>query len=214
MTEHSVEPSAQGKPGTSAEILRAAANFVESAGLRSGLSVVVSDHQVRTTISQPYRDVAARRAIVIRLAGLIGGTVRQDDNRDYACADLRADGTFRGLRAVVATHLLVQRADASAGDGPPLARSPDGLITAVPGKLPEKWRWVTELDPPPKRTMPSKPHRSVATTPPESEAPRLAARDCPPLTGAALQAATRETTVPQPARPEAAARRMPFKPPR
>ena len=98
MTDHSVKQPAQGTPGTSAEVLRAAADFVESAGLRSGLSVVASGHQVRIIISKPYGDVIARRAILIRLAGLIGGTVRQEDNRDYAWADLRAEGAIGGLR--------------------------------------------------------------------------------------------------------------------
>lgn len=114
--------------------------------------------------------------------------------------------------AVVATHLLVQRASAFVGDGPPLARSPDGLITAVPGKLPEKWRWVTELDATPKHTAASKPRRSATTTSSPSEAPQLAARDHPPLSRTALYAAARRTTVSQPARPASAALRAPQRP--
>jgi hypothetical protein len=137
MVDHPAKPPASRPPGTSAEALRAVADFIESAGLRDGLSVVSSDREVHITVSRPYGDAAARRAIVTRLAGLIGGAVRQDDHRDYALADLRAEGTIEGLRAVVATHILVRRATVPAGEGPPLAKSPDGLITAVPGKLPE-----------------------------------------------------------------------------
>jgi hypothetical protein len=43
----------------------------------------------------------------------------------------------------------------------------------VRGRLPGGWRWVTELDP----------------APATAGAPALAARDCPPLTSEALQAA-------------------------
>jgi hypothetical protein len=113
----------------------------ESRGLRSGFSVVVSDREVSIAVSRLQGD-AARRVIVTRLAGLIGCTVRQYDNRDYAFADLRADGTIGGRRGVIATHVLVQRARAPGGDGPPLTKSPDGLITAVPSQLPEGQRWV------------------------------------------------------------------------
>jgi tetratricopeptide (TPR) repeat protein len=62
---------------------------------------MASDREVHINVSQPYEDAAARHAIVTKLAGLIGGTIRQDDNRDYAMADLRADGAIGGLRAVV-----------------------------------------------------------------------------------------------------------------
>jgi hypothetical protein len=50
----------------------------------------------------------------------------------------------------------------------------------MPGKLPYGWRWVTELDPAPASALHT------------AEAPALAARDCPPLTSAALQAAARQ----------------------
>ncbi len=56
----------------------------------------------------------------------------------------------------------------------------DGQVTTVRGRLPGGWRWVTELDPAPA-------HASAATG-----APALAARDCPPLTSEALQAAAQE----------------------
>jgi hypothetical protein len=201
-----------GQPGTSAEALRAAAGFIESAGLRGGLSVMASDREIRIHVGHPYHDAVARRAVVIRLAGLIGGTVRQDDTRDYPAADLRADGAIGGLRAVVETYVLVRRARAVTGVGKPLAEQPGGQITAVPGRLPEGWRWVTELDARPKRQAPWKPRRTAAPAMPEGKAARLAARDCPPLTSAALQAATRQATAAQPARPASTAHRVPRQP--
>ena len=58
-----------------------------------------------STSRQPYGDAAARHAIVAWLAGLIGGAVRQEDNRDFAAADLRAAGAISGLRAVAETYV-------------------------------------------------------------------------------------------------------------
>jgi hypothetical protein len=205
--------STSGQPRTSAEVLRAAAGFIESAGLHSGLSVIASDREIRIHVGHPYDNAAARHAVVTRLAGLIGGTIRQDDNRDYPAADLRADGTISGLHAVVETYALVRRARAVTGPGKPLAERPGGQITAVPGRLPEGWRWVTELDARPKRQAPWKPRRTAAPATPEGEAARLAARDCPPLTSAALQAAARQATAAHPARPGSTAHRVPRQPP-
>ena len=202
-----------GQPGTSAEVLRAAAGFIESAGLRSGLSVMASDREIRIHVGHPYHDAAARRAVVTCLAGLIGGTVRQDDNRDYPAADLRADGTISGLHAVAETYVLVRRARVVTGVGKPLAEQPGGQITAVSGRLPEGWRWVTELDARPKRQAPWKPRRTAAPATPEGKVARLAARDCPPLTSAALQAPSRQATAAQPARPGSTAHRTPRQPP-
>ena len=205
--------STSGQPGTSAEVLRAAAGFIESAGLRGGLSVMASDREIRIHVGHPYHDVAARHRIVTRLAGLIGGTVRQDDNRDYPAADLRADGAIGGLRAVVETYVLVRRAGARTGPGKPLAEQPGGHITAVPGRLPEGWRWVTELDARPQRGAPRTPRKTATLTLAPGGVARLAARDCPPLTSAALQAASRQATAAQPARPASTAHRAPRQPP-
>jgi hypothetical protein len=200
--------------GTLAEALRAAADFIESSGQRSGVIVTCSAEGIRIRVSEPYGDGAARHVIVTRLAGLIGGSVRQEDERDFATADLRADGTIGNLRAVVSAGLDVRRTRPRTRNGRPLAEAPGGQITAVPGKLPDGWRWVTELDPEPGRASPRK-QCSTAPAPPAAEAPALAARDCPPLTGAALQAAARQeqATTGQPARPGSTARRAPAQPP-
>ena len=207
-------PGASGQPRTPAEALRAAADFIESSGQRSGVIVACSAGGVRIHVSEPYGDAAARHAIVARLAALIGGAVRQEDERDFATADLRADGAIGGLRAVVATGVDVRRTRPRTGDGRPLAEAPGGQITAVPGKLPDGWRWVTELDPEPRRATPRKQRKADAALP-AAEAPALAVRDCPPLTGATLQAAARQeqATAAQPARPGSPAGRAPAQPP-
>ncbi len=203
-----------GQPRTPAQVLRAAADFIESTGQRSGVIVACSTGGVRIRVSEPYGDAAARHAIVTRLAGLIGGTVRQEDQPDFAAADLRADGVIGSLRAVVSTGVDVRRTRPRTGEGRPLAEAPGGQITAVPGKLPDGWRWVTELDPEPRRTSPRK-QRNTAPALPAAGAPALAARDSPPLTGAALQAAARQeqAATAQPARPGSTARRAPAQPP-
>jgi hypothetical protein len=162
---------------TAAAVLRAAADFIESAGLRSGVHVICGDGEVRISVWEPFADVTARSAIVARLAALIGGTVRQHDNPDYAISDLRADGAIGDLRAAVKTMLQVRRTTPLTGESRPLAESPGGQITAVPGKLPPGWRWVTALDARPKHPATRKPRRTAATTQAPGEAPRLAARD-------------------------------------
>ena len=180
MTTPSSQAGTRPPQSTPAEALRTAADFIESSGQRSGVIAACSAGGVRIRVSEPYGDAAARHAIVTRLARLIGGTVRQEDERDFATADLRADGAIGSLRAVVSTALDVRRTRPRTENGRPLAEAPDGQITAVPGKLPDGWRWVTELDPAPVPALPA------------AEAPALAARGCPPLTSAALQAATRQ----------------------
>ena len=85
-------------------------------------------------------------------------------------ADLRADGAIGGLRAVVSTGVDVRRTRPRTGNGRPLAEAPGGQITAVPGKLPDGWRWVTELDPEPRRASPRK-QRNAAPALPAAEAP-------------------------------------------
>ena len=203
-----------GQPRTPAEALRAAADFIESSGQHSGVIVACSAGGVSIRVSEPYGSAAARHAIVARLAGLIGGAVRQEDERDSATADLRANGAIGGLRAVVSTGVDVRRTRRRTGDGRPLAEAPGGQITAVPGKLPDGWRWVTELDPEPRRATHRKRRRADAGLP-AAEALALASRDCPPLTGAALQAAARQeqVTTAQPAQPGSTARRAPAQPP-
>ena len=207
-------PGTPGQPSTPAEALRAAADFIESSGQRSGVIVACSAGGVSIRVSEPYGNAAARHAIVARLATLIGGAVRQEDERDFAAADLQADGAIGGLRAVVSTGVDVRRTRPRTGDGWPLAEAPGGQITAVPGKLPDGWRWVTELDPEPRRAAPRKRRRPDAALS-AAEAAALAARDCPPLTGAALQAAARQeqATAAQPARPGSPAGRTSAQPP-
>jgi hypothetical protein len=207
-------PGTPGQPRTPAEALRAAADFIESSGQRSGVIVACSAGGVSIRVSEPYGDAAARHAIVAKLAALIGGAVRQEDERDFVAADLRADGAIGGLRAVVATGVDVRRTRPCTGDGQPLAEAPGGQIIAVPGKLPDGWRWVTELDPERRRATPRKQRKADAALS-AAEAPTLAARDCPPLTSAALQAAARQeqATAAQPARPGSTASRAPAQPP-
>jgi hypothetical protein len=175
VTEGSHSPA---QPGTAAAVLRAAADFVESAGLHTGLYVICGNSEVRVSVWEPHGDVTARIAIVAKLAALIGGTVRQHDNPGHAISDLRADGVIGGLRAAVKTMLPVRRTRPLTGEGRPLAQSPGGQITAVPsGKLPEGWRWVTELDARPKRPAPWKPSRTAAMTQASIEPPQPAACD-------------------------------------
>ena len=163
-------------PETAAVVLRAAADFIESAGLRSGVHVICGDGEVRISVWEPFGDIAARSAIVARLAVLIGGIVRQHDNPDSAISDLRADGTVGGLRVAVKTTLPVRRTRASTRESQPLAESPEGQVSAVPGKLPSGWRWVTALDAA-ARPVPRKPGRTRATTQASGEALQVAIRD-------------------------------------
>jgi hypothetical protein len=168
-------PPAQ--PGTAAVVLRAAADFIESAGLRSGVHVICGDGEIRISVWEPFGDLAARSAIVARLAALIGGTVRQHDNPDYAISDLRADGAIGGLRAAVKTTLPVRRTTPLTGEGRPLAESPGAQVTAVPGKLPAGWRWVTVLDTGPQHPASRKPREPAATEHASGAASRVVDRD-------------------------------------
>jgi hypothetical protein len=208
MTTPGIQAGTRLRQGTPGEALRAAADFIESSGQRSGLIISCAAGEVRIRVAEPYFDAAARQAVVTRLAGLIGGPVRQEDDRGIPAADLRADGTIGGLHTVIATGLSVRRTRRPTGNGQPLAEAPGGKVAAVPGELPDGWRWITELDPEPGRALPEK-QRSAAPALPAPEAPELlAARDCPPLTGAALQAAARQeqAATAQPARHGSAAR--------
>jgi hypothetical protein len=168
-------PPAQ--PCTAAAVLRAAADFIESAGLRSGVHVICGDGEVRISVWEPFGDLTARSAIVAQLAALIGGAIRQHDNPDCAISDLRADGAIGGLRAAVKTMLPVRRTRPLTGEGRPLAESPDGQITAVPGRLPAGWRWVTALDTGPKHSASRKPRETAAAEWASCVASRVADRD-------------------------------------
>ena len=185
-------PSTSEQPRTPAEALRTAADFIEFSGQRDGVIVTCTARSFSVHVTEPYGDAAARQEIVTRLAGLIDGTVRREDKRDFAAADLRADGAIGGLRAEVSTHLGVRRNGPRTRDSRPFAQAPSGRVITVPGeKLPIGWHWVTELDPEPDRAAPRKrPRADEAHS--ATEAPALAARDCPPLTSAALQAAARQ----------------------
>ena len=185
-------PSTSEQPRTPAETLRAAADFIEFSGQRDGVIVTCTAGSFSVHVTEPYGDAAARLEIVTRLAGLIDGTVGREDKRDFAAADLRAEGAFGSLRTEVLTHLNVRMNGPRARDSRPFAQAPGGRVIAVPGeKLPDGWRWVTELDPEPDRAAPRK-HSKAGTAQSAAEAPALAARDCPPLTGAALQTAARQ----------------------
>lgn len=187
-----ITPSPSQQPRTPAETLRAAADFIEFSGQRDGVIVTCTARGFSVHVTEPYRDVTARQEIVTRLAMLIDGTARREDKRDYAAADLRAEGAFGGLRAEILTHLNVRRNGPRMRDSRPFAHAPSGRVVAVPGEmLPEGWRWVTDLDPEPGRATPRKPSRA-GTAQPAAEAAALAARDCLPLTSAAFQTAARQ----------------------
>jgi hypothetical protein len=178
---------------------RAAADFLDSSGVRHGVTITGYTGRFHIEVAVPYFDAAARQAVVTQVAGLIGGTVRQEDDRDFPMADLVAEGTAAGLRAKVSTQVHARWTGPRTGSGLPLAEAPGGQVTEVPGKLPGGWRWVTELDPAPAPALPA------------AGAPALAARGCPPLTSAALQTAARQeqAATGQPARngPRPAGRR-------
>jgi hypothetical protein len=173
MTTPRSQAGAQPARSTLAGELRAAADFIEASGMHDRVHVTCRAGHVSISVWEPYEDAAARQAVVTRLAGLIGGAVQRENRPAYPEAGLRADGTIGGLQAEIHTRLTVRRTGPRPGAGRPLAQTPDGQVTAVRGRLPGGWRWVTELDPAP-------------TT---AGAPALAARDCPPLTSEALQAA-------------------------
>jgi hypothetical protein len=173
MTTPGSQAGAQAARSTLAGELRAAADFIEASGMHDRVHVTCRAGHVSISVWEPYEDAAARQAVVTRLARLIGGAVQRENRPAYPEAGLRADGTIGGLHAEVHTRLTVRRTGPRPGAGRPLAQTPDGQVTAVRGRLPGGWRWVTELDP----------------APATAGAPALAARDCPPLTSEALQAA-------------------------
>jgi len=173
---------------TTAYALRAAADFIESSGVRGGVAVTCSGGRVQIRVTAPYGDTAARQASVTRLAGLIGGTVRQQHEREFPSADLRAAGAVGGVPAMVSTSLAVRRDGPPEEPGRPFAVAPGGRAETVPGRLPDGWRWVTALDPDPRQAAPRE-RAGAAPAPAAASAPVLAARDCPLLTSAALRTA-------------------------
>ena len=199
MTTSGGQAGARPARGTLAGELRAAADFIEASGMHDSLYVTCRAGHVSISVFEPYGDAAARQAIVTRLAGLIGGAVQRENRPAYPEAGLRAEGTIGGLPAEVLTRLTVRRTGSRPGTGRPLAEAPDGQVTAVRGRLPGGWRWVTELDPAPAPALAA------------AGAPALAARDCPPLTSEALQVASRKEQLgtARPARPESQARQAP-----
>jgi len=189
MTAPGSQAGTQPARSTLPEELRAAADFIEKSGHRDGVIVTCRAGHISISVWEPYKDAAARQAVVTRLAGLIGGVVCQENRPKYPEAGLRADGSIGGLCAEVYTPLAVRRTGPRSEAGRPLAEAPDGQVAAVRGHLPGGWRWVTELDPAP------------SPAPVAAEAPALAAGDCPPLTSEALLAAARtKPAVGQPTR--------------
>jgi hypothetical protein len=180
-------------------ILRAAAGLIESSGADTRLYVTCTDRAVKITVREPHADTAARITQAARIARRIGGTLRQADHAEVAASDMTASGLYRGIPVQVATLLLVRHSGTHPGSLP-LARTPDGEVTALRGRLPEDWRWVTELDPRPERTA------AVAARPGR---PRRAPGEFSPLTSTILLAAvTARPTGPAP-RPGATPGRRP-----
>jgi hypothetical protein len=175
--------------------LRAAADLIDRSGM-NGLSVSCHGGDISIQVSADSGDAEARAATVARLGGLLGGTAVQDDDRNAGRSWIRARGTAGGLPVEVFTAVTVQEAgeDDARGQRRLLAASPDGRIaqTAPPVRLPAGWRWLTELDPAP---------AVVAAARSSSDAARIAARDCPRLTSAALQASRPGASAEPPARP-------------
>lgn len=168
MTTPRSQAGVQPARSTLAGELRAAADFIEASDMHDSVHVTCRAGHVSISVWEPYGDAAAR------LAGLIGGAVQREKRPAYPEAGLRAEGTIGGLRAEV-LRLIVRLTGPRPGAGRPLAQAPGGQVTAVRGRLPGGWRWVTGFDP----------------APAAAGAPALAARDCPPLTSEALQAAAK-----------------------
>lgn len=200
MTTPGSRPPALPGHSPAGDALRAAADFIESSGVHDRVIVTCSPGRVRIRISAPWGDTQARQATLTRLAALVGGTARQEHEREFPSAELRAAGAIGPLAVLVSTSLPVRHAGHAGEPGRPFAAAPDGAVTTVPGRLPDGWRWVTALDPDPGQAR-------------AAGAPALAARDCPPLTGAALQAAARQGTAAQPATPAGPATATAGKPP-
>jgi len=139
---------ATGQPATTTAAMRAAADLIDRSGI-AGLSVTCSGGHISIQVPRSSGNAPSRAATVARLAGYLGGTAVQDDNPAEDYSSIKAHGTAGGLPVDVFTGLTVQ----DAGTGPDgqrllLAADPDGRIAQVvpPARLPDGWRWLTDLD--------------------------------------------------------------------
>ena len=172
-----------GQPRTPAEMLRAAADFIESSGLRSGvIRHVPATGKVRIHVSAHTgtRPPGTRSSPGWpRSSAAPSG---RTTNVTITAADLRADGAIGGVHAVVETTSSCGGPERAPGVGQPLAEAARRPDHRVPGKLPEGWRWVTELDTTQKRQAPRQPRRmadpgDARRQGPEARRPRLPAAD-------------------------------------
>ena len=139
---------ATGQSATTTAAMRAAADLIDRSGI-AGLSVTCSGGHISIQVPRSSGNAQSRAATVARLAGYLGSTAVQDDNpaEDYSC--IKAHGTVGGLPVDVFTGLTVQDAGTDpGGQRLLLAADPDGRLAQVvpPARLPDGWRWLTDLD--------------------------------------------------------------------
>lgn len=131
-----------------AAAMRAAASIIEESAL-AGLSVTCTSQEITVQVPERSGEPAERAAQVGRLAQVAGTHAYRDDSQVTAWTQIKACGQARGIPVSIFTPLQVRTRPGSTGPVP-LACSPGGQVTAIPGgKLPHGWRWVTELDPDP-----------------------------------------------------------------
>ena len=179
---------ATGQSATTTAAMRAAADLIDRSGI-AGLSVTCSGGYISIQVPRSSGNAQSRAATVARLAGYLGSTAVQDDNpaEDYSC--IKAHGTAGGLPVDVFTRLAVQDAGTDpGGQRLLLAADPDGRLAQVvpPARLPDGWRWLTDLDCP--HPMAGAALRSAASAPPAVQPRAPAARK--PLESAHPQAET------------------------
>jgi hypothetical protein len=134
-----------GDCAVTAAAMRAAAAIIEQSAL-PGLSVTCTSTQITVQVSGHAGEPAERAAQVGRLAEIAGTRAYREDSAVAAYCQIKAYGQVRGIPVNIFTPVAVRTRPGSAGPVP-LAAGPDGQVTAVPdGKLPPRWRWVTELD--------------------------------------------------------------------
>jgi hypothetical protein len=127
-----------------AAAMRAAAAIIEQSAL-PGLSVTCSSREIAVQVGEEAGNAAERAAHVGQLAGIAGTHAYRDDSAASAWSSVKAHGQARGIPVTIFTALRVRTGGPAGTD--PLAASPGGQVTAVPGgKLPPGWRWVTDLD--------------------------------------------------------------------
>jgi hypothetical protein len=176
---------ATGQPATTTAAMRAAADLIDRSGI-AGLSVTCSGEHILIQVPRSSGNAQSRAATVARLAGYLGSIALQGDNpaEDYSC--IKAHGTAAGLPVDVFTVLTAQQARTDPDDQRvPLAAHPDGRLAQVvpPARLPDGWRWLTDLDCPQPvtgaalksaaSTTPAvQPRASTARTPLESAHPQ------------------------------------------